>query len=379
MYQRVINFDPYIDHKSLFLLGPRQAGKSTLLRQRFPKAQYIDLLNTDVFRTLLSTPEQLRERVSPGELVIIDEIQKLPTLLNEVQWLIDNKDCRFLLTGSSARKLKRGNANLLGGRALFFHLYPLTSHEIGYDNLSRLLEVGGLPGIVDSPIAWEELKAYVGAYLREEIQAEALTRSIENFSRFLDIAIHFNAEQINYTKIGNDAEVPPRTIKDYVKILEDTLIIHVLPPFKRGSRRKTASMEKIYFFDIGVAHAMARRQSIQPGTPEYGKTFEHFVFLELQAAKEYQRKEVALSFWRTHSNLEVDFIVDDRIAIEVKGTGKVSSQDTKPLLALDEEIKLERKIIVCNEKAYRTTETGIEIMPISLFCEQLWEEDLLGG
>ena len=378
MYHRAIDLKPFIQHKSLFLLGPRQAGKSTLLRERFDHARTIDLLNSDVYRTYLSHPERLRELVQAEELVVIDEIQKLPSLLDEIQWLIDNRHCRFLLTGSSARKLRRGNANLLGGRALFFSLFPLTSYEVGYDQIPQLLQVGGLPSIFNSPIAWEELKAYVGAYLREEIQAEALTRSIENFSRFLDVAVHFNAEQMNYNKIGNDADVPPRTIKDYVKILEDTLILHIVPPFKQGSRRKVASAEKIYFFDVGITHALSRRPSIHPGTPEFGKTLEQFVFLELHAAKHYQRKDAEITFWRTRTNLEVDFVIDDRIAIEVKGTGKVSSTDTKPLLALEEEAPLQRKIIVCQETDYRVTESGVEIMPLAYFCQQLWENNLLG-
>ncbi len=269
--------------------------------------------------------------------------------------------------------MRRGSANLLGGRALFFNLFPLTSNEIGFDAIDKLLLNGGLPGIVDSPIAWEELKAYVGAYLREEIQAEALTRSIENFSRFLDVAAHFNAEQMNYTKIGNDAEVPPRTIKDYVKILEDTLILHTLPPFQSSKGRKIATTEKVYFFDIGVANALSRREIVRPGTPEFGKTFEQFVFLELRAAIDYSRKDIELSFWRTRTGIEVDFLLDDRVAIEVKATGKVASRDLKALRALAGERSLKRKLLVCNEKEYRRLDDSIEVMPIQRFCEELWQ------
>ena len=377
MYKRHLELEPYIQHKSLFLLGPRQTGKSTLLQHRFPSAFSIDLLASETFRAYSSRPERLREVLHDHELVIVDEIQKLPSLLDEVQKLIDTQKTRFILTGSSARKLKRGHANLLGGRALFFYLYPLTSHELGYDRISTLIERGGLPGVVDSPIAWEELKAYVGAYLREEIQAEALTRSIENFSRFLDVAVHFNAEQINYTKIGNDAEVPPRTIKDYVKILEDTLLLHILPPFKSTHGRKVASTEKVYFFDIGVANALAKRKKIPLGSPEYGKALEQLVFLELHAAIQYMRLDSQLSFWRTTTHIEVDFLIDDRIAIEVKATRKASSNDLKPLRQLSEELTLQRKILVCNETDYRKTKDGFEIMPIREFCVQLWEKGLL--
>ena len=377
-YPRQLDLSPFLAHRSLFLLGPRQTGKSTLLRRRYPEARTIDLLDSAQFRSFSARPERLGEVVGNDELVIIDEVQKLPSLLDEVQRLIDADRARFILTGSSARKLKRGQANLLGGRALFFNLFPLTSVEAGWERIRHMLQVGGLPGVIDSPIAWEELKSYVGAYLREEIQAEALTRSIENFTRFLDVAAHFNAEQINYTKIGSDAEVPSRTIRDYVRILEDTLILHVLPAF-RGLRRKTAATEKVYFFDVGVANALAMRQSVQPGTKEFGKALEQFVFLELKAALSYSRSDTPLTYWRTRTGIEVDFVIGDEIAIEVKGTGKVAKGDTKSLMALSDELTLRRKIVVCTETDRRVTQEGIEILPIEDFCRALWEGSLINS
>ena len=377
MYARQLDLGPFARHKSLFLLGPRQTGKSTLLRHDFPDALYIDLLANDVFRQFAAAPERLRDAVGDHKLIVIDEIQKLPGLLDEVQRLIDTRDVRFLLTGSSARKLRRGRANLLGGRALFFNLHPLNSCEIGFDRIPVLLQRGGLPGFIDSHIYWEELRAYVGAYLREEIQAEALTRSIENFSRFLDVAAHFNGEQINYSKIGNDADIAPRTIKDYVKILEDTLVLHILPPFRHRGKRKLAATEKVYFFDIGVANALVLRRETQPGSPEYGKALEQLVFLELHAAIQYQRLDVVLSYWRTRTQIEVDFLVDDRIAIEVKATKRVSPGDMKSLRIIAEELNLQRRLLVCHEPYPRQTEDGIEIMPITEFCKQVWEGELL--
>ena len=377
MYARQLDLGPFARHKSLFLLGPRQTGKSTLLRHDFPDALYIDLLANEVFRQFAAAPERLRDAVGDHKLIVIDEIQKLPGLLDEVQRLIDTRDVRFLLTGSSARKLRRGRANLLGGRALFFNLHPLNSCEIGFDRISVLLQRGGLPGFIDSHIYWEELRAYVGAYLREEIQAEALTRSIENFSRFLDVAAHFNGEQINYSKIGNDADIAPRTIKDYVKILDDTLVLHILPPFRHRGKRKLAATEKVYFFDIGVANALVLRRETQPGSPEYGKALEQLVFLELHAAIQYQRLDVVLSYWRTRTQIEVDFLVDDRIAIEVKATKRVSPGDMKSLRIIAEELNLQRRLLVCHEPYPRQTEDGIEIMPITEFCKQVWEGELL--
>ena len=379
MYARQIDLAPFLEHQSIFMLGPRQTGKSTLLKTRFPQALYIDLLADEVFRQLSSAPESLRHAVGDHKLVVLDEIQKLPRLLDEVQRLIDTRDTRFLLTGSSARKLRRGRANLLGGRALFFQLHPLTSIEIGLDSIDRLLERGGLPGIVDSPIHWEALKAYAGAYLREEIQAEALTRSIENFSRFLDVAAHFNGQQINYTKIGNDSQVPPRTIKDYVQLLEDTLILHIVPAFWHRNKRKLVATEKVYFFDLGVANALCGRRTLPVASPEYGTALEQFVFLELRAAIDYLRLDVELTYWRTQTGLEVDFLVSDAIAIEVKATKRVSSSDLKSLRAIGEERRLQKRVLVCREPYARMTEDDILILPLRSFCEQLWDRSLLGA
>lgn len=378
MYERRVDLIPFAQHRSLFLLGPRQTGKSTLLRNAFPEALYIDLLADEVFRRLAAAPESLRHAVGDHEVVVIDEIQKLPRILDEVQRLIDTRGIRFLLTGSSARKLRRGRANLLGGRALFFALHPLTSAEIGFDRWETLLARGGLPGIVDLPIHGEALRAYAGAYLREEIQAEALTRSIENFSRFLDVAAHFNGHQINYTKIGNDAEVSPRTIKDYVGVLRDTLILHVLPPYRHANRRKLAATDKVYFFDIGVANALAGRRDVQPGTAEYGLALEQLVFLELRAALDYGRLDTKLTYWRTRTGVEVDFLLDDHTAVEVKATRRVSSRDLRSLRVLAEELGPRRRLLVCREPHARTTDDGIEVMPVQSFCERVWNGELLG-
>ena len=378
MYERQIDLRPFAQHRSLFLLGPRQTGKSTLLKNVFPEALYIDLLDDEAFRRFAAAPESLRHAVHDHQIVVIDEIQKLPRILDEVQRLIDTRGTRFLLTGSSARKLRRGRANLLGGRALFFALHPLTSAEIGFDRTEVLLERGGLPGIVDSPIHWEALRAYAGAYLREEIQAEALTRSIENFSRFLDVAAHFNGQQINYTKIGSDAEVSPRTIKDYVGLLRDTLILHVLPPFRHANKRKLAATDKVYFFDIGVAHALAGRRTLQSGSPEYGLALEQLVFLELRAAVDYRRLDTDLTYWRTRTGLEVDFLLDDHTAVEVKATSRVSSRDLRSLRALAEEIRPRSRLLVCREPYARKTDDGIEILPVRAFCERVWSGELLG-
>lgn len=375
MYQRSLQLDDIIRKKSIFLLGPRQTGKSTLLRQNHPDARYIDLLEAETFRELSSNPELLRQRLQPHEkLVIIDEIQKLPSLLDEVQLLIDrNKDLRFILTGSSARKLKRGAANLLGGRAYFINFHPLISDEIGGGD-ARILDRcnrGSLPSILDSDTAKRDLDAYVGVYLKEEIQAEALTRSIENFSRVLNFSSHLNAQQINYTKIGNDAQVPPRTVKDYFQIFSDTLIAHIIPPFQKTSKRKAVSTEKFYLFDLGVAKNLARRGDVSVGTPEFGQSLEHLILLEIMAYRDYRGLDSLIQYWRSQSQIEVDFVLNENIGIEVKASAQVSPQDLKGLRALQEEVSLQRKIIVSSERERRTVE-GIEIIPHGEFLRDLW-------
>ena len=240
MYKRLLPVSDLVKHRSLFLFGPRQTGKSTLLRQTFPDARYIDLLEANTFRELSAYPETLRQSLAPREkLVIIDEVQKLPVLLDEAQALIDrNKQLRFIFTGSSARKLKRGQANLLAGRAWFCRLHPLVSTEVSYKDLNRRLNIGSLPAIFDSAAPREDLNAYVGGYLKEEIRAEGLVRSIESFSRFLEVAALTNAHVLNYTSVSNDAGIPPRTVREHYQILEDTLIGFQLPPYQRTRKRK---------------------------------------------------------------------------------------------------------------------------------------------
>lgn len=235
-------------------------------------------------------------------LVVIDEIQKLPQILDEVHRLIEQRqDLRFVLTGSSARKLRRGGANLLAGRALIATLHPLVSIEVDFQNLDRRLLYGSLPMILDSPIPHEDLRAYVGTYLQEEIQAEGLTRNIEGFSRFLEIAALANGQQLNFTKIGSDAAIPPRTVQNYYQVLEDTLIGHTVHPYRKTKTRKSVSASKFYFFFVGVVHALLGQSQLSPKTKSYGVALEHLTFLELRAYLDYQRLTHPLCYWRSHS------------------------------------------------------------------------------
>lgn len=379
MYKRILNLPNLLEKKSIILLGPRQTGKSTLLLGEFPEAKYINLNAADDFREISARPESIRRSLLKSDkLVIIDEIQKLPSLLNEVQLMIDsNPLIRFLVTGSSARKLRRQNVNLLAGRAWFADLFPLISPEVEFKQFQRRLNVGGIPSILDSSEPREDLNAYVGTYLTEEIRAEGLTRSLEAFSRFLEVAALSNGKEINFTEVGNDAQVPPRTIREYYTVLQDTLLGAALPCYQKTVKRKPVATSKFYFFDLGVANTLLKRGPVEEGSESYGNALEHLIFCELRAYLSYQRRSEELCYWRSQSKIEVDFVIGDSVAIEVKATSSISPKMTKGLNALAEEVPLKRKLIVCNERNKKVLEDGIEIYPISDFLSLLWSDQLL--
>ena len=317
-------------------------------------------------------PSRLREDLLPHDkIVIIDEIQKMPSLLDEVHFLIEEKGIHFLLTGSSARKLRRGGVNLLGGRAWTRHLHPLTSVELGERfDLSKAINRGLLPSIYFSESAEDDLRAYVGTYLREEIAAEGLTRNIPAFGRFLEVAALCNGQLLNYTKISNDAQVARSTVQEYFQILKDTLVAYELTPWKRSIKRKPLSTSKLYFFDCGVARYLQKRSQIMPGSPEFGELLETLIFHELVSYCDYQG-EIELDYWRSKSGFEVDFILDSSTAIEVKASKIAHAQDLKGLKMLREEGKLKKFMLVCMEKEPRMID-GIEIIPVDLFLKKLW-------
>lgn len=375
MYPRILDIQRLIRHKSLFLFGSRQTGKSTLLRHLFPDARWFDLLESDTFRELSARPELLRQTLSPEDrLVVIDEVQKLPNLLDEVHLLIErNKDLRFILTGSSARKLRRGSANLLAGRAWICRLHPLVSAEVGHSRLLDRLNRGSLPSVLDSELYRQDLRTYVGAYLQEEIRAEGLSRSVENFSRFLEVAGLSNGEQLNYTAIASDTGVSAKVVREYYQILEDTLVGHLLPVYRKTVKRKPASKAKFYFFDVGVANTLMRRADIVPGSELFGKVLEHLVFLELRAYLDYCQLDYPLTYWRSRSGYEVDFLIGDKVAVEVKSKTRVINRDYKSIMALDDEVGFERKIVVAMEQQVRRLDNRIEIFPVEQFLKTLWE------
>jgi len=381
MYPRALDLRDVVRHKSIFLLGPRQTGKSTLVRQAFPDATVYDLLEADTFRELSARPETIRQTLSPGQRVlIVDEIQKLPALLNEVQLLIDrNKALRVILTGSSARKLWRGGANLLGGRAWTCRLHPLVSAELPAGRLLDRLNRGSLPAIIDSARPHEDLKAYVGTYLQEEIRAEGLARSIENFSRFLEVAGLTSGEVVNYAKVASDAGFPPRTVREHYQVLEDTLVGCQLPAFQHTSRRKPVTTAKFYLFDVGVANILKRIPAIAEGSDAFGRALEHLIFLELRAFLDYRRLDHELTYWRSQSQFEVDFVVGTQVGIEVKSGTRVAPRDYKGLSALGEEVPLKRRIVICRERLPRVADDGTEIMSAGHFLKALWSGEIIDG
>lgn len=371
---RIPSLPNLLKSKSYFLFGPRQTGKTFLINHTLKGARLYDLLDTSVFLALSRDPGRIAQEItSRDSVVVIDEIQRLPELLNEVHRLIENQGIHFLLTGSSARKLRRGGINLLGGRARTQYLHPLTYEELGERfNLTQAIERGLLPSIYFSDDPQSDLEAYTGLYLQQEIVAEAAVRNIPAFSRFLRIAAQCNGTIVNFTKVSNDAQVARTTVYEYFDILKDTLILHELPAWKKSKKRKPLSSSKYYFFDIGVVSALQGRL-LQPKTPEYGSGFETYIFHELLCYRDYINR-VPLSFWRSTSGFEVDFIIDDHTAVEVKAKETISSHDIKPLQALSEEKMLKRYICVCLESRPRKI-GDISILPIRNFLDRLWNGD----
>lgn len=374
---RALDVEKALRRKSLFLLGPRLTGKSSLIRGTIKDARVYNLLDNDVFVKLSRRPSRLREELGIGDrTVVIDEIQKLPALLDEVQLLIDERGIRFLLTGSSARKLRRGGANLLGGRAGSMILHPFVSKELGPLDLARVLRYGLLPPVHFSEDPEADIADYVGTYLREEVAAEGLTRNVPAFSRFLEVAALCDGQQINFTKISNDAQVARSTVQEYFGILKDTLLAYELPAWQKSLKRKPVQVHKFYFFDLGVAHSLRGGGAIKEKSPEFGNAFEAFMFHELRSYADYRfgPQEARLHYWRSKSGFEVDFILADRSAIEVKAGRNVSVQDLKGLRALAEERKLKNLVCVSLEPERRLV-GEIEVLPWRLFLERLWADE----
>ena len=376
---RILTLPDLLQKKSFFLFGPRATGKSTLINDQLSgKATIVDLLNARLFLKLSGAPYELESMISAGlgNVVVIDEIQRIPELLNEVHRLIENKKIRFLLTGSSARKLRKGRANLLAGRVWEARMFPLTWQEIPKFDLERYLRFGGLPAVYLSKFPEEELDAYVNTYLKEEIMAEGLIRKLPPFTRFLRSAALANAEIINFTKLANDCQVPPSTVTEYIGVLQDTLVGFLLPAWPDSKKRKAIKAGKFYFFDPGVTHVLAGTETIDRNSQLYGKSFEQFIGMEILAFLSYKRKKLPLAYWRSTHGHEVDFLIGRKTAVEVKATQRVISSDFKGLKALAEEGVFEKYIIV-SQDPINTREGQFQAMHWERFLKDLWEETIV--
>lgn len=380
MLNRILKLEEISDD-SIFLWGARQTGKSTLLKALFPGAMYYDLLQADVFTRLKLAPSLLRQEVlaQPVEtIVIIDEVQKIPALLDEVHWLMVNHGTHFILCGSSARKLRRSGANLLGGRALSDRLFPLVSAEVPDFDVHHAMNYGMLPRHYLATNPKRRLKAYVGDYLQQEIIAEALTRDLASFTRFMMTAAICNGEIVNYTSIASDCGVSAVTVKEYFTILEETMIGHFVPAFNKKVRRRVTQMPKFYYFDVGIVNSLLNRSALRQGTSEYGQAFEHLIIQELIAYLGYRMSDKQLSYWRTHdNNYEVDAVLGDaEVAIEIKSATQVRTTHLRGLKAFGQEYPSAKLIVVSNDSAPRIMD-GVAILPIKTFLQQLWADQIV--
>ncbi|MCC2666364.1 MAG: putative ATPase [Gammaproteobacteria bacterium] len=382
IYKRQLDLLNLLKKKSFFLLGPRATGKSYLIDQQLAsQAIILDLLRSELYLRLSAGPWELEQiidaQLSPQKnIIVIDEIQKIPELLDEVHRLIEKRKLCFLLTGSSARKLKRGHANLLAGRAWTAALYPLSFSEIPHFNLDHYLRFGGLPTVYASDNSIEELNAYVQSYLREEIQAEGLVRKLPPFSRFLTTAAFMNGQLLNFTQLASDTAVPASTIREYYSILEDTLVGFSLLPWTQSKKRKAIATAKFYFFDTGVAHTLAQTQVLDRNSDLYGRSFEHWIGMELRSYLSYRRRSESLSFWRSTRQHEVDFVVGDHTAIETKATRKVTARDMKGLEAIEEE-NIFKQLILISQDPIEKKYGKILCLHWKTFITRLWGDELL--
>lgn len=381
MIQRRIRL-PKAGTETFFLWGPRQTGKSTLLKATYPDALWLDLLKSEEFRRYLENPEWLRAEIpteGPMPFVVIDEIQKLPALLDEVHWLHENRGVRFALCGSSARKVRRGHANLLGGRAIRYELHGLASGELGSEwDLDRMINHGYLPRVYLSAQPKRLLRAYVADYLKEEIAAEGLVRNLPVFSQFLSIASLSDTEQVNYSTIARECGVSSQTVKGYFGILEDTLLASWLPAYRKRPKRRVMASPKFYFSDVGVVNSLARRSALEPGSELYGKAFENWCHHELRSYCACTETDAGLSYWRLTTGSEVDFIINDmEIALEAKSSARITADHLRGLRLLAEDHpRVGRRIVICLEGKVRRTPDGIEIMPAATFARRLWQGEL---
>lgn len=379
MYHRIFDIENRLD-EAMFLFGGRQTGKSTLLKERFPKAVYIDLLKSDVRNRFKQHPEEFREsllRYPPETLVIVDEIQKVPDLLDEVHWLMVEKGLWFILSGSSARKIKRSGANNLGGRAIPETLFPLVSAEIPDFDLERAVQNGMIPRHYMVANARNRMRAYIDLYLKEEIIEEALVQNVDEFVRFMEVAAIMDGEILNYENVASDCEVSANTVKAYYKILVDTLLGFEVPAYRKVIKRKLYKSPRFYYFDVGIANHLTKRYHLAPKTPEYGHAFEHLIMQEIVAYLGYTNSDEELTYWHTYENLEVDAVIGDaRVAIEIKSKEHIDHDDKKGVTEFAKEHPDTKQIIVSKDRISRRS-GDVDLYYVTDFFKALWAGEII--
>jgi uncharacterized protein len=369
MYARIIS---YPESTSFFLFGPRSTGKSTWVQSQFPSALFVDLLKASTFNRLTAQPDRLERMIPDGfpDWIVIDEIQKIPPLLDEVHRLIEKRGLRFILTGSSARKLRRGGVNLLGGRALTLRMYPLTAAELKNDfDLRRALDHGLIPLAYTAQDPRDFLESYIQVYLQEEVAQEGLIRNIGSFTRFLESASFSQGSILNVSTVARDCAVPRKTVEGYFDILKDLHIGYRIPIFQKRAKRKTQAHPKFYFFDAGLFRALRPVGPLETHGETAGPALETLVLQELLALNAYLRTRYSIGYWRSAANSEVDFILYGEKAffgIEVTGASRVREGDVAGLKALLKQYPgAEAFLLYAGDEAYY--EDGIRFVPLTDF------------
>lgn len=376
-FTRILNLSHLLEKKSFFLFGPRATGKTFMIRQQLgDTALTINLLNSRFYLMLNAAPYELEALIAAEpskQWIVIDEIQRIPALLNEVHRLIEEKSITFLLTGSSARKLRRHGHNLLAGRAWEARLFSLTYAEIPHFDLHRYLLYGGLPPVYLSQDPREELDAYINTYLKEEIQAESLVRTLPAFSRFLQTSALTSGQMLNFSELSNDTGIPVSSVREYYHILEDTFMGMMLPAYTKTKKRKAISTAKFYWFDIGVKHALAGIHELPPQSDLYGQAFEHFIVMEMIAYLHYRRLRLPLTYWRSTHGQEVDLIIGDTMAIEIKSSQHIAPKHFKGLHVFAEEKICQHHILLSQDPVPRKYES-VEAIHWQSFLDKLWSD-----
>ena len=380
---RILDIQDRLKRKSMFLFGPRQTGKTAMIDNQLDDDVRLvwSLLNANIRRRCQSDPSVLRDELATrgikDGLVVIDEIQKVPDLLDEVHLMIEETDIRFLMTASSARRLRETGVNLLGGRAGKMNLHPFVWPEIRQfkPTLDRILTYGMLPSVFLSEEPDEVLDDYINVYLQEEIAGEGLVRQLPKFERFLEVAALTNSQGINYSNIASDVMMSRDSIREWYGILYDTMIGFAIPPYTRTKKRKAVETERFYYFDVGLVRFLQNLTEVSDTHSEYGKLFESYIAQELSAYLDYGRKRERLSYWRTRqSSFEVDFTIGDQVAVETKTTKLVNEKkDLRGLRALKEEGIFKKYIVVSRDEISRTTDDGILMLPWTVFLDELWD------